>query len=151
VKPLARHAVLKGLQLTGFYIADSYIEDGTRRRGIVAATFEHAHAAAGFEYFTASDQKSAAGPQIDGDGYSVWLVPRTSRGWEGLLRVDHYTPNRSLGGSQDTTIAGVAYWFPSSGGPSAAVLVDYEQSSFDGFPTSLPTIKKFYVHTLINF
>ncbi len=151
VRPLAHHPVLKGLQLTGFYIGDSYIEDGTRRRGIVAATFEHAHATAGIEYFTAADQKSAAGPQIDGDGYSVWLVPRTSAGWEGLLRFDHYTPNQSVGGTQDTAIAGVAYWFPSTGGPSAAVMFDYEQTSFDGFATSLPTIKKFYVHTLVNF
>jgi len=151
VRPMPAHELLKGLQLTGFYIADSYIEDGTRSRGIVAATFEHPHATAGYEYFVASDQKSAAGPQVDGNGYSVWIAPRTALGWEGLLRFDRFTPNKTVGGQQDLLIAGIAYWFRTSGGPSAAVMFDYEQTSFDGFPAAVPTIKRVYAHTLINF
>lgn len=151
LRPLPRHSVLKGLQLTGFYIGDSYVEGDARSRGIFAATFDHPHATAGFEYYTAADQKSAAAPQADSDGFSVWLVPRTAAGWEGLLRFDRYTPDQSIGGSQGTAIAGVAYWFRTTGGPSAAVMVDYEQTSYDGFPTTQPTVKKLYVHTLINF
>jgi len=150
-RPLPGHGLLKGLQLTGYYSADSYIENGPRSRGIFATTFDHPRATAGFEYYTAADQKSTADPQVDSDGFSVWIVPRTTVGWEGLLRFDHYTPDKAATGSQDTAIAGVAYWFPTSGGPSAAVMFDYEQTSFDGFAPSRPTVKKFYVHTLINF
>jgi len=151
VRPLPRHAVLDGLQVTGFYIGDSYIEDGSRQRGIVAATFEHPHATAGFEYYAASDQRSAAVDRIDSDGYSIWIVPRTAAGWEGLLRFDRLTPDTSADGTQDLVIAGIAYWFPPTGGPSAAVMFDFEQTSFDGFATARETVKKFYVHTLINF
>jgi len=151
IRPLAHQAVLKGLQFTGFYIADSYVETGARSRGIFATTFEHPHATAGFEYFVASDQRSAAGPQVDSDGFSVWIVPRTSAGWEGLLRFDRFTPDQSVSGTQDMLIAGLAYWFPSTGGPSAAVMFDYEQTSFDRFDPARSTVKKFYVHTLVNF
>jgi len=62
------------------------------------------------------DQRSAlpGTPNIKGDGYSIWVIPRDKRGWEGLLRYDHHTPNTSsdfaplaTAGNLTTTLKGV--------------------------------------------
>ena len=50
--PAAAHEpdLFRGLRINGFYDADSYVKDGDRHRGIVAATFEHPYLNAEFQY-----------------------------------------------------------------------------------------------------
>jgi len=159
--------VLRGLRGHIFHIADSYVKNGERQRTVGAVTYEHPFVIAGFEYLDARDQRSAL-PGVapaNGDGYSLWITPRTSKGWEGLIRYDHHTPNTSTAlapfataGNLTTTldsqqqnrvIAGVAYWFKLQGSVTAALLVDYDAQLFENL-TALPT-KTVAVHALVNF
>ena len=142
-------------------------EDGERKRTVGAITYEHPWVVAGFEYLDARDQRSAlpGNPLVKGDGYTIWVTPRTSKGWEGLLRYDHLTPNTSTAlapfatsGNLTTTldsqqqnrvIAGVAYWFKLQGSVTASLLVDYDAQLFENL-TAAPT-KTVAVHALVNF
>ena len=76
----------------GFYNTDAYVKDGEqaprhrRRRPTSTPTSMPAS--------TTFDDRPGAGrraPKLDGDGYSVWVTPKTPKGygWEGLLRFDH--------------------------------------------------------------
>ncbi len=80
---------IRGLRITGFYDNDAYVKNGERDRGIVAVTFEHLYVNGSFDYLWATDQMRAASPKLDSEGYSVWVTPRTTKGWEGILRFDH--------------------------------------------------------------
>jgi hypothetical protein len=155
VRPLPMGAIARGLRITGFWDQDNYIKNGPKRRALVMTTFEHPHVNAGFDYLDASDKSSIAVSKLDGRGYSFWITPRSSTGFEGLFRFDHVTPNRGATAEldRDRTIAGGAYWFPHQGAVSAAVLLDFEQvkaaPKTDG--PSAPTQKRIAVHGLINF
>ena len=59
VRPLPASAALRGLRVTGFYNLDAYVKDGDKRRGIVAATYEHPYVNAGFNYLSTTDQRAA--------------------------------------------------------------------------------------------
>ena len=76
-------------------------------------------------------------------------------GLEGLLRVDQYQPNTTLSAqTKQRFIGGVAYWFPHPGRPAtAALLVDFEQVTFEKFPATPANAKqqRIAVHGLINF
>ena len=168
VRPFARKTpVLRGLRAAIFFSGDNYVKDGERKRTVATATYEHSWVTAGFEYLDVRDQRSAlpGTPNVKGDGYSIWVIPRDKRGWEGLLRYDHLTPNTSsdfaplaTAGDLTTTldsqqqnrlIAGVAYWFPRQGNVSSALLVDYDGQMFKHL-TAAPT-KVVAVHGLIQF
>ena len=168
VRPFATMTpVLRGLRATIFYDGDHYIVNAERKRTIGQVTFEHPYVAAGFEYLSARDQTSALVNTVDkaGNGYSIWVTPKSSKGWEGLLRYDHQTPDdRSVfapaasapnaatafdAQKQNRLIAGVAYWFPHQGSVSSALLVDYDGQRFDNL-TAAP-VKSVAVHALINF
>ena len=102
---------------------------------------------------------------VEGDGYSIWFTPKSTAGWEGLIRYDHQTPDdRSIfapaatapaarttfnAQKQNRVIAGVAYWFPHQGGVTSALLLDYDGQRFDNL-TAAP-VKSVAVHALINF
>ena len=104
-------------------------------------TFEHPYVNASFDYLWATDQPRAASPKLDSNGYSVWATPKTTKGWEALLRYDHLDREQagtSVKGVTGRTIAGVSYWFPRQGNVSTVLLFDYEQVNFDDFATVRP-------------
>lgn len=143
--------VLRGLRLTGFYDGDAYVRDGPRTRAIGMVSFENTYLNAAFEYLSAADQPSVTRPKVDSQGYSIWATPRSTIGWEGLLRYDHLTPNDGdTSQTRDRTILGIAYWFPHQGNVSAAMLLDYDSQTFSTNP-ALPSVKRVGVHGLINF
>ena len=167
-RPFAGQAPgLRGLRGHIFHVADSYVKNGERQRTVGALTYEYPFVTAGFEYVDARDQRSALPGMapMNGRGYSLWIIPRTSKGWEGLIRYDHLTPNTSsalapfaTAGNATTTldsqqqnrvIAGVAYWFKLQGTVTASLLVDYDAQLFEHL-TAAPT-KTLAVHALINF
>ena len=151
VRPAPRSPIWKGLRLTGFLIEDHYVKNAPRRRGILAGTYEQKYATLGVEYFTARDQKSATLAEVTGNGYSIWFMPKSTTGWEGLVRYDHVKPSKGVSATRNMTIAGVSYWFPHTGGPTAAILLDYEQVDSNSYTPAVPTQKRVYVHMLVNF
>jgi len=151
LRPLPQAGVLKGLRVTAFYDADNYIQGDARRRFIYAVTFEHKYVNAGFEHLDAADQSKASVAEVKAQAYSIWVVPRSPKGWEGLLRYDYLKPNKDVDVKKDRMIAGVAYWFHSLQAPAtAALLLDYEKVAYD---TALakPDEKRYALHALFNF
>ncbi len=119
-----------------------------------ALTYEHPYVNAAFDYLWAEDQPRATSPKLDSNGYSVWVTPRTTKGWEGLLRFDHLDREQAttmVKGVTDRTIAGVAYWFPRQGNVSTVLLFDYEQVDYKDFATIRSDEKRWAVHMLVNF
>jgi hypothetical protein len=134
---------------------------------VAALTYEHTYATAGFEYLDARDQRSAlpGNLSVTGRGYSIWVTPKATHGWEGLIRYDRLTPDTSnalapfsTAGNlttaldsqqQNRVIVGVSYWFPHQGTVSSALLLDYDGQIFRNL-TAAPT-KSVAVHGLINF
>jgi hypothetical protein len=153
VRPLPGQPRLRGLRVSGFYDADSYIRDGERRRGIVAASFEHPYANAHVEYLATADRPRASARKLEGHGWSAWVTPKSADGlgWGGLLRVDHMRPDTTVEAARTRTIAGLAYWFPRQGSVSTALLFDFENVSNDDFAPVRPDERRFAVHALVNF
>jgi hypothetical protein len=148
--------LIRGLRVTGFYDADHYVKSADRTRGIFALTYEHPHLNAAFDYLWATDQLriGANTPKIDSNGFSFWVTPRSSKGFEGLFRYDHLLREQattSLKGKTDRTIAGASYWFPHQGNVSTVLLLDYEQVNYDDFAAVRPDEKRIAVHMLVNF
>jgi len=147
-------SILRGLRAGVFYDADRYVSHAERTRLVTHVTFEQTYVHAGFEYLDAHDQTSAVSgiPNVHSRGYSVWATPKQSAssvGWEGLLRFDHLTPNRTVDSTQDRVIVGVAYWFPHQGNVTSALMVDYDGQLFENVTTA-PN-KSVAVHALVNF
>lgn len=152
LRPLHVHPILRGLRFTGYLDKDAYVKNADRSRVFVTTTFEHANLNAAFEYVTTKDQTSATRTALNGRGWSVFVTPKTARGWEGLLRFDHLIPNKDVKAQvRERTIAGVAYWFPHQGNVSTALLFDVDNAKFDGFSPAQPTQRKIAVHALVNF
>ena len=145
---------IRGLRITGFYDNDAYVKNAERTRGIFALTFEHLYCNASFDYLWASDQSRAASPKLDSEGYSFWITPRTTKGWEGILRVDHLAREQTTAtakGKTDRTIAGVSYWFPHLGNVSTVLLFDYEQVDYKDYAPVRSDEKRWALHMLVNF
>ena len=153
VRPLAGGApVWRGLRAHVFYDADHYVRNADRKRFVGSVTVEHAYLNAGVDYLKATDQTSITKPEGSGSGYSVWATPRSPKGWEGLLRFDHLTPNTASDlQTRNRTIAGVAYWFPHQGSVSTALLLDYDGQTFENVTPAQPAQRKIAVHALVNF
>jgi len=150
-RPMPMSATLRGLRFTGFWDQDAYVKNAERNRGIVAVTFEHKFVNASFDYMTAKDQTSVTRPEVNAHGWSAWVTPRTTIGWEGLLRFDHLEPNTSGLGTRDRVIGGVAYWFPMQGNVTTALLLDVDNTEFKDFTPAQPTLRRLAVHMLLNF
>lgn len=150
-RPLAKHEWLRGLRVNAFWDKDAYLKNADRERTIFGATFEHKYVNAAFDYLWATDQTSAMKTAVDGRGYSFWVTPRTTIGWEGLLRYDHFEPNTDQSGTRNRWIGGVAYWFPHQGNVSTSLLFDVDAQTFNDFATPQPTVRKYAVHALVNF
>lgn len=151
VRPFRMRSVLRGLRFTGFYDHDAYVKNAERRRGIVAATFEHPHLNAAIQYLATTDQTSARTAEVKSKGLSFWVTPRAPNGWEGLLRVDWIEPNKDLDSTRTRLIGGVAYWFPHQGSVSTALLFDIEQVTNNDFVPARPDERRFAVHGLVTF
>lgn len=160
VRPFARTSslVARGLRVTAFYDADHYIADAERKRFIANVMFEHAHVNAGFDYLDGKDQTSISATDLHSRGWSIFVTPffkEKGNGFEGFLRLDRFKPNLNLDTQEKQRgIVGVAYWFPHPGGASTgALLLDFEQLKFDGFPGTAAnaTQQRIALHGLINF
>jgi hypothetical protein len=152
LRPLPMSAVLRGLRITGFYDADHYVKNAERQRFVIAPTFEHKYLNAAFQWVDTTDQISAVtGTKVEGQGWSFWATPRTSKGFEGLVRFDHLEPNDANNSKRDRAIYGVAYWLPHQGAVSAAFLLDYEQVKNKNFATPIPRQQRIALHALVNF
>jgi hypothetical protein len=153
VRPFAQGAaILRGLRLTGYYVGDDYAKNAERMRAVGQLTFEHKYLNAGFDAIDAKDQTSVTKPDIEAKGWSFWATPRSTIGWELLLRYDHLTPDeRAADQTRQRTIVGVAYWFPHTGNVTSSLLLDYDGQTFSNFVPSQPAQKKIAVHALVNF
>jgi Carboxypeptidase regulatory-like domain len=151
VRPFAAASpVLRGIRAGIFYDNDAYQQNDPRTRLMFQAFYEQKYATIGYEYIDAHDQKLATAPNVQGKGYSIWATPKFGHGIEALFRYDHLTPDTSLDSQlKNRIIVGFAYWFPHQGGPSAALMVDYDGQIFDNI--SAEPVKVVYVHALINF
>jgi hypothetical protein len=117
LRPLPAGA-LKGLRTTLFYDADHSAPGAERRRLIEQVTFESARVNGGFDHISAYDRSVA------GSGWSAWVNPRLTTGWELLFRHDDTRPDRATRQRRVRNIGGVAYWFPNLQKVTSAVLVD---------------------------
>ncbi len=152
VRPLASHAGLRGLRVTGFWDHDAYVKSADRRRAIVGVTFEHPRVHAAFTYLATKDQTSATKTATDGRGWSAFVTPIFARGWEGLLRFDRLEPGTaSSAQTKQRSIAGVAYWFRHEGDISTALLFDVDNTTFTGSSPAQPTERKIAAHAIVSF
>ena len=153
----ASNFTLKGLRFTGFWVNDHVMRNADRNRGVFGVMYEHKWFNAGFDYMQNSDMANPTAPTIKSGGWSVFATPffkEKGNGPEMLLRYDSWNTDKSLDQDRQRTIVGFAYWFPHPGGAStAAVMLDYEQVNFKGFPNTAANAqqKRLAVHGLINF
>jgi hypothetical protein len=145
--------LLKGLRITGFLIADHYVESAKRQREIGQVTYEHAMFNAGLEVLRATDQTSVTKAEVKSKGWSVWVTPKLgTTGWEALIRHDNYVPNDTITSQkQKRDIDGVAYWFPNLSGKSLALLFDRDSLKRTGLTPSVPDTTNFELKVLIVF
>jgi hypothetical protein len=148
--------VLRGLRVTGFYVADDYVKGAERTRAVGQLTFEHRYLNAGFDAIDAHDQTSITKANVEAKGWSFWATPKAPQdngsSLELLLRYDHMVPNQTaVDQTRQRTIAGVAYWFKPAGSIQSALLLDYDGQTFSNFVPAQPAQKKIAVHALINF
>lgn len=152
VRPFHVHPILRGLRLTGYIDKDAYVKNADRTRALFTATFEHPNVNGAFEYLSTTDQTSATRTALKGRGWSVFVTPKTARGWEGIFRFDHLVPSQDVKSQvRERTIAGIAYWFPHQGNVSTTLLFDVDNAKFDGFSPAQPTQRRIAVHAFVNF
>jgi hypothetical protein len=157
LRPFARNApVLRGLRVTGYYVADDYVSGAPRTRAVGQVTFEHKYLNAGFDAIDAHDETSITKANVEAKGWSFWATPKAPKAdgssFEVLLRYDHMVPNEAaLDQTRQRTIAGVAYWLKTAGSIQSALLLDYDGQTFSNFAPAQPKQSKVAVHALINF
>ena len=81
----------------------------------------------------------------------MWVTPKTTIGWEGLLRYDHLEPNTNASGKRNRTIGGVAYWFSHQGSVSTALLLDIDYTKNERFVPVQVNQRRVAAHMLVNF
>jgi hypothetical protein len=153
LRPFAQGApVLRGLRVTGYYVGDDYVKGAERKRVVGQLTYEHMYINAGFDAIDAKDQTSITKADIEAKGWSFWATPKSTVGWEMLLRYDHMVPDqRALDQTRQRTIVGVAYWFPRAGSVTSSLMLDYDGQTFSNFVPGQPAQKKIALHALVNF
>jgi len=149
-RPLPMHPFLRGLRLTGFYVADHSVKNAERTRAIFNTMFEHKYINVGFDYMSTNDQTSATRTSVRSTGWSVFATPKFGEGFEAVLRHDAFTPDDTQTAQvRHRNIIGLAYWFPKLGSASAALMFDVDTRTFTNI--SSPTDQKLFVHGLIAF
>jgi hypothetical protein len=150
LRPVPNGGMIKGLRLTAFYDADHYVRNDSKSRLVLNATFEHKYVNAGIENVSTTDQPLAASAEVKGEGWSVWATPRSTKGWEGLLRWDSLKPDKDVDAKKERKVAGVAYWFTALKPAAAALLLDYEHVTYDEL-LAKPNETRYALHALFNF
>jgi len=150
LRPLPKVDVAKGIRLTAFYDHDAPVKDAARNRFIAALTFEHKYLNLGFDWLSTKDRSSVSKPEVKAEGWAVWATPRTTSGFEALLRYDHFKPVKSVDAVKTRFLGGLAYWLKLKSPLAAAVLVDYEKVDYDA-ALQKPNEKRFEIKTLFNF
>ena len=150
LRPVPNGGIIKGLRLTAFYDADHYAKDDARTRFVANIAFEHRYVNGAVEYLDAHDQPKSATPEVHGEGYSVWVTPRSTKGWEGLLRYDNLKPNTDVDARKQRKVAGIAYWFPVQKPAAVSLMLDYEAVTYDE-ALAKPDEKRYALHSLFNF
>ena len=153
VRPAPGVPILRGLRISGFYDSDRYFADAKRDRFIGNVTFENPYVNAGFEYLDGKDRTSVTKTQLNRDGYSIWVMPRTPIGVEGYFRYDHLNTNKDLSPKpkKNRTVVGIAFWPKLEGGKTVAVLADYSEVKFRNTTPDPGKTKIYSLHTLFNF
>ncbi len=151
VRPVPKAKVLRGLRFTGFFDGDDYVKNGEKQRSIFATTFEHPYVNLSFEYMATKDQTSSLKSVTDGKGWSFWANPKTTKGWEALLRFDHFEPDDNTSQKRERQIVGIWYWFPHQGNVATALLLDYDNATFKNFTPAQATQTKIAVHGLVSY
>ncbi len=170
IRPVPGEPLLKGWRVTGFVVQDHYMEHAPRNRYILQTTYEHPLVNVGVDYLKTTDKASSAltdgldlNPTLEGTGVSFWATPKKAyangSSIEALVRYDHMKPGGAVGGTTLTSpdavnnewIGGVAYWFPKKGSVSYAIMFDVDNATYSNWATARPTVRRFYVHTLVNF
>jgi hypothetical protein len=145
--------LFKGLRVTGFLIADHYVESAKRQREIGQITYEHPLVNAGFDVLRAKDQTSVTKAQVDSKGWSFWVTPKFgTSGFEALIRHDNFVPNDKVNSQkQKRDIDGIAYWVPNLSGKAIAILLDRDTLKRTGLTPSVPNTTNYEVKMLVNF
>jgi hypothetical protein len=145
--------LLKGLRVTGFIVADHYVESAKRGRVIGQVTYEHPLVNAGLDILRATDQTSATKAEVKSKGWSVWVTPKLgTKGWEALIRHDNFVPNDAISSQkQKRDIDGIAYWFPNLSGKSLAIMLDRDTLKRTNLTPSAPDTTNYEVKMLISF
>lgn len=156
LRPFPRAGALKGLRLTGFYHGDNAARGLARNRLIGSLTFEHARFTVSADVMATEDQPAPDGPQLNGRGVSVFLIPKLKvagerrSGVEALLRYDDLQPDTAVDAHRRRYIAGLAYWFPLPKGVSGAILADTERVTTDD-ALLRPDERRYSLHAALNF
>jgi hypothetical protein len=152
LRPLPHRGIWHGLRVNGFYDHDAYARGDERRRASASATFEHRYVTAAIDGMRAADQLTASSSVVHGRAWSAWVVPKTTHGWEGLLRVDRITPSTdSPDQVRRRTIAGVAYWFQHTSPVVTALMLDLDDTRFAGFAPVQPRQRRVALHAMLTF
>ncbi len=157
LRPVPNGGAIRGLRFTAFYDADNYAKNDDKTRLILNSTFENKHINAGADWVQTKDRATAASAEMKGEGWSLWATPRFGKGWEALLRWDSLKPDKdnTPDARKQRKIAGVAYWFPSQKIDSAALLLDYENVTYNSTllvaGVNPPDEKRYGLHALFSF
>jgi hypothetical protein len=156
VRPLPNaNGILRGLRGTVYFHEDHYVHDAERNRFVANVMVEHRRFNAGFDYLKRTDQRLPTAVEVDSDGYSLFVTPflkEKGNGPEALVRYDSFRGDTTLDARQNRWIVGAAYWFPHPGGnATAALLLDFEQVTFDDYAIPQPKQQRIFVHGLISF
>ena len=152
VRPFVGPGLARGLRLTAYVDRDHTVQDAQRNRFIASALYEHKLANAYFSYLKATDQTSIRNPEVNADGFSFWVTPKTTLGFEGLFRYDRLNPTEVNDSRKSRVLAGIAYWpkMPTTA-VTSAILFDVEQVEYENYAPARPTEKRIAVHMLLNF
>ncbi|HEY6065186.1 MAG TPA: hypothetical protein VIY96_03465 [Thermoanaerobaculia bacterium] len=154
VRPAPGVDVLRGLRLTAFWDGDHYVRDAKKDRFVGLLSFEHPFVNVGVDYLKAKDQTLTTVREIEAEGWSAWVTPRTPIGIEGLFRYDELKPDKGQDSSRRKKrfIGGVSYWFTMfKPGVTTAVLADYETVKYERFVPARAKEKRYALHMLLNF
>jgi len=149
IRPLPLGGVWSGLRAGVFYDGDNYLKNAEKTRFMPFVTFEHKLFNTGFEYLQAKDQTTNTKPGVKADGYSLWITPKLTHGFEVLARHDELKPNKDVDGKKKRDVLGVSYWVPNLQKVTAAVMLDGEQIKYDNI--AKPDETRYALHLLVNF
>ncbi len=152
VRPFPGPGLARGLRLTAYVDRDHSVKDAERNRFIASALYEHKFANAYLSYLKATDQTTRTATAVDGDGFSFWVTPKTTIGFEGLFRYDRLNPNDANNSHKERVLAGIAYWprMPATT-VTSAILLDVEQVKYRDYAPARPTERRIALHMLLNF